>query len=293
MIVLASFPRYGHSMVAMVVMIFVVLQQTCSAKHHPPCSPSSCGKIHNISHPFRLKGDPRGCGLPRYELDCVNNLTVFTLFSGKYHVQEINYKNYTIRLTDAGVVENPACPFPRYFLNTRNFTYQPPPDYTTTAALTILSDNGRYRFDEYLSVGLLKCTNPVTDDPRYVKLNTSRCNDSKGHIYALVEYDIDYQPLGLKDIKVGCHLKVVTLAANFFTKTGEDEYVVAVDTWNASYADIHKWLNHGFWLSWLQPVICREKCGKHSECSLNHTTAQVQCDQLCHDFGSIGTTCVF
>ncbi|KAL6321772.1 hypothetical protein AAG906_035290 [Vitis piasezkii] len=42
----------------------------CAASENQPCRPSSCGDIQNISIPFRLKGDPLGCGHPdpTYEL---------------------------------------------------------------------------------------------------------------------------------------------------------------------------------------------------------------------------------
>ncbi|KAK7815340.1 hypothetical protein CFP56_001736 [Quercus suber] len=80
----------------------VLLHETCSAtaKAHP-CAPSSCGDIHDISSPFRLKTDPKNCGDPRYELLCENNHTVVYLAEGrKYYVQEINYSMYRIRVVE-------------------------------------------------------------------------------------------------------------------------------------------------------------------------------------------------
>ncbi|KAM1263301.1 hypothetical protein ACFXTH_028309 [Malus domestica] len=80
--------------VFLVVGFFCVV---CSAKddrHH--CAPSSCGIITNISYPFRLKHDPDNCGDQWYNLSCENNRTVLYLYSGKYHVQAINYDNYTV-----------------------------------------------------------------------------------------------------------------------------------------------------------------------------------------------------
>nr|DAD29542.1 TPA_asm: hypothetical protein HUJ06_031010 [Nelumbo nucifera] len=51
-----------------------------AAGKHEYCAPSSCGKITNISYPFRLKGDPRlDCGDRRYELSCEDNRTVLYL----------------------------------------------------------------------------------------------------------------------------------------------------------------------------------------------------------------------
>lgn len=289
MIILPSSSCYAQSMVAIVVINFLLFQQPSSAKHHPSCPPSSCGKIRNITNPFRLKGDPRGCGLSGYELDCVNNVTVLTLFSGKYHVQEINYKKYQIRLTDVGIVED-ACSVPRYFLYEQNFSYFEIPYYSTPDALTF-RDMEIAEFG-YPSIGFLNCSNAVTNDPRYVEMDTHRC-DSEGHIYAILMCDLI--GLDLMDIKVGCHLKVATFANLFKSiKKIDDHYYSAeyVDCINASSADIRKWLNGGFWLSWLAPVICRKQCGKDVKCFLNETT-QVQCDRhrYCHYVTTTSTNC--
>ncbi|TKY56098.1 serine/threonine-protein kinase [Spatholobus suberectus] len=278
MIAFPSFSRYTQSMVAIVVIIFVVVilvlfQQT---KHRPSCPSSSCGKIHNITYPFRLKGDPGGCGLSGYELDCVNNVTMLTLFSGKYHVQDINYKRYQIRLTDAGVVEDTACSIPRYFLYYGKFSFVSIPDYTTTDSLTLGYTGEVYQYWSQ-SIGVLNCTNPVTDDPRYVEVDTG-C-DSGGHIYAVMG---TYFTMG--DIKVGCHLKVATFAS---------ERLSGSDNGSVSYADIHKRLLDGFWLSWLLPVTCKDHCGKGIKCSLNETTSQVECDpqRYCHYVYHTTTKC--
>ncbi|KAL6321159.1 hypothetical protein AAG906_012931 [Vitis piasezkii] len=51
----------------------------CAANGNQTCRPSSCGDIQNISYPFRLKGDPPGCGDRDYELVCENNRTMVNL----------------------------------------------------------------------------------------------------------------------------------------------------------------------------------------------------------------------
>jgi len=58
------------------VVILVLVHQTCSAEGSHHCPPSSCGTIRNISYPFRLEGDPEHCGDPRYTLSCENDQTV-------------------------------------------------------------------------------------------------------------------------------------------------------------------------------------------------------------------------
>lgn len=80
-----------------------VLQQTCS---------SSCGDIKNISYPFRLKGDPSGCGYPEFELSCQSNQTILELFnSAKYYVKRISYDESTISVADV-YLANGSCSLP-------------------------------------------------------------------------------------------------------------------------------------------------------------------------------------
>ena len=118
-----------------VLIALVLVHPTCCATTANNCSASSCGNIHNISFPFRLKTDPENCGYPVYELSCENNRTVlnsFQSFGGKYYVQEISYNNYTIRIVDSGIQKNNYFSTPNYSLYRYNFsswygytTYQP------------------------------------------------------------------------------------------------------------------------------------------------------------------------
>ncbi|MED6187189.1 hypothetical protein PIB30_074107, partial [Stylosanthes scabra] len=104
------------------LLLIISLQQILSCRGGG-CSPSSCGKISNIKHPFRLKDDPANCGDQRYELSCENNRTVLYLFPGKsYGVEAINYNNFTIRLVDPGISENDCSTLPRYSLSRSNFS---------------------------------------------------------------------------------------------------------------------------------------------------------------------------
>jgi hypothetical protein len=58
-----------------VLIVVVLVHQTCSAEDGHQCAPSSCGNIHNISDPFRLQDDPENCGDRNYTLSCENNNT--------------------------------------------------------------------------------------------------------------------------------------------------------------------------------------------------------------------------
>ncbi|BAT89449.1 hypothetical protein VIGAN_06040400 [Vigna angularis var. angularis] len=266
MVVLSSFWCSAQSVMASVAIIIVLFQQTHGAQDRPLCAPSSCGKIRNITYPFRLKGDSPGCGLPRYELDCVKNVTVCTLFSGKYHVQNIDYETFKIQLTDAGLVEDTACSIPRYFMFSKNFTSVGNPSAYATDPLTIWNAKGYATGYAYIPpfVAFLNCTDPVTDDPRYVEVNGMLC-DSRGHVYAVIGSIYSF---GMRDIKVGCHLIVATFGNwNNGWNNGT----------NVSYVDIHERLHNGFWLSWAL-FKCIDQCGKGVGCFVNETTNQIRCD---------------
>ncbi|XP_061360098.1 rust resistance kinase Lr10-like [Gastrolobium bilobum] len=224
-----------------VVLIVVLPHQTCPEKVPQSCF-ASCGKIANITYPFRVKGDPEECGVKRYELDCVNNVTVVKLYSGEYYVESINYNNYTIRLVDPNIEPTNCSSLPRYFLYPSNFSdYY---GYSISRSLQNL-DVYPYQFGPTEFGGLIfkqviymYCTNPPSDDAYYV--DTASCLNQ--HIYAIVG------DLELGRLKPQCRVKLVTL-----TSFWDTEYANAnrhVD--NVSYIDIHRALQYGFEVSWLQ-----------------------------------------
>ncbi|CAL5405279.1 unnamed protein product [Camellia sinensis] len=96
------------------------------------CNSSSCGDIHDIRFPFRLKSDPVDkCGYKYSQLECENNRTILHLYSGKYYVQAINYDIYinyetyvrgSISLVDVGIQGNNCSSLPLHSLTHRNFS---------------------------------------------------------------------------------------------------------------------------------------------------------------------------
>ncbi|CAJ1972054.1 unnamed protein product [Sphenostylis stenocarpa] len=66
---------------------------------------------HTLS--ISTNGDPKKCGDTRYELGCEDNVKVLYLYSAKYHVQAINYNNYTARVVDPVLQHN--CSFSTSF----------------------------------------------------------------------------------------------------------------------------------------------------------------------------------
>ncbi|KAH1215238.1 Rust resistance kinase Lr10 [Glycine max] len=183
---------------ALLVFVLLLVQQICATNgQEHACPPSSCGKITNITHPFRLKGDPKGCGDNRYELACENNVTVLYLYSGKYHVQAINYNNFTIRVVDPGVQQPNCSSLPRYFLSQSNFSaiddgdpYQLPFQNRLDSAENV-----------FQHIVFLNCRHAVIDNEKYVETDPCiKWHFSKGYIYAIAG------DLIAKDFEVGCEM---------------------------------------------------------------------------------------
>nr|XP_007161519.1 hypothetical protein PHAVU_001G076100g [Phaseolus vulgaris]ESW33513.1 hypothetical protein PHAVU_001G076100g [Phaseolus vulgaris] len=255
----------ARTLVSIMATIILLFQPDyCIAKRQPPCPPSSCGQIRNISYPFRLKGDPNRCGDPRYELDCVNNATLLTLFSAKYHVRDIDYERYKVVVSDPGREEEGAnCSFiPRNFLTDSNFR---------PTGLVGPDDFGSQPFTwepwDTFRIGYFNCVNPVSDDPRYVEVGRGECG-SGGHVYAVLEPSL-YE-WRVKDIKVGCVLMVATVV-DWTPKE------------NVSYDEIRGVISEGIRLSWL-PVICEDRCGRGTDCKvINESKGEVECEKhYCH-----------
>ncbi|MED6194693.1 hypothetical protein PIB30_030882 [Stylosanthes scabra] len=258
------------------LLLMISLQQILSCRGG--CSPSSCGKISNIKHPFRLKNDPASCGDERYELSCENNMTVLYLFPGKsYGVEAINYNNFTIRLVDLGISQNDCSTLPRYSLCTSNFSdaygfSQIPKEVTEPYAC--FQDVGYGdKTGLFNHVIFLNCSNPIIrdDDGRFV--DASHCIDGKKkgdhhrHVYAGVG--------GLKVaeltqlIRNDC--RVMVAASSVFGSLHR----------NLSYGEIHRRLSYGFELSWMLGGVCASVCGDLKTCFFNETTQSITCVDYC------------
>ncbi|KAM1706160.1 hypothetical protein ACFX2K_028342 [Malus domestica] len=203
--------------------------ETCNADNSSAKScTSSCGHIHNISHPFRLNDDPKYCGDVRFTLSCESNITVLDLpSSGKYYVQAINYNNKTIRLLDPGLDNN----------NCSSMSQNIPP---TTEDINSLS------------IYYLKCSNP-SNSSLYVDTapclnNTSSSSSSsqpKTYSYVTVEDRVRYPDVW--DLDEGCSVEWMSLTAGYVE-----------DYSSFSYKDIHNALMYGFELYFEDPYTYNE-----------------------------------
>lgn len=221
----------------LVFLLFLVQVQARNLNEAADCS-SSCGDIHNIKYPFRLKGDPSGCGDPDFEFSCVNNKTILEIFPGKYYVKNISYTDNLLRLVDVNFA-NGSCSLPSGSIENsdgfvQDIRYKGHVNYTT---------GSRIRF--------VKCSRNVTlqnNEKYYYNYTEVPCLTRNGtYTYAVLDgmyTAMDYPPT--------CSL--VSLAPVDYH---EDVYK------SPTYEAIVKVLQAGFDLGW--SVECRDcsLAGKH------------------------------
>lgn len=264
--------------VTVILVGFSLLFQQCRSStttsgQELSCPFSSCGKISNISYPFRLKDDPKQCGDSRYELACENNVTKLYLYSAKYHVQSINYNNFTIRLVDPEVQQSNCSSLPRHSLSRSNFcnTYDynnkncNDPYHANFINQELFFDSNKLLFEHIV---YMNCTHQVINNHKYV--NASSClnsnSKSKGYyIYAIAG------KLVAQDFQVGCHAKLV--APTSWLGNLQRNQVL-------SYDIIHKALVYGFEISWMK-LPCQKLCGDSLRCFFNSSEQHLQCNDLC------------
>ncbi|EYU40253.1 hypothetical protein MIMGU_mgv1a023815mg, partial [Erythranthe guttata] len=208
------------------------------------CAPSSCGRIRNISYPFRLKTDPIGCGHPKYELSCENNTTSIYFNSQKYLVQVINYHNYTIRLTDASIQLNDSCSFPNHSLSASDFV---DPGYTY---------NSKRYYAFYLTktwpITFISCPYPVNNTQHSLLLDTSQyCADGFNESNSRHKY-IKFGPLNGSSIMDMCRIDRMVMTSLDLTYKNEGLVL-------SNLSQVHSCLIYGFELS-VFILHCRSYC---------------------------------
>ena len=227
-----------------VLIALVLVHPTCcatTAMVNHTCSASSCGNIHNISFPFRLKTDPENCWQSWLELSCENNRTVLYISGGKYYVQEISYNNYTIRIVDSSIHKDNYYFFStptnyslsRYYIN----SYRPFYSYLQKS-----TKKGRYsRAELSRSLFLMSCEKPV-NSPLYLDTSTCNYNDNSSSISDSKRYR--YVTVGITNasqVEDSCQVEKMFLTS----------WPINNDDPNISCTDVHHELAYGFELSWL------------------------------------------
>ncbi|TQD87044.1 hypothetical protein C1H46_027427 [Malus baccata] len=214
--------QYTSSLLySLLILLFFVQIQA-----QPNCS-SSCGEIKNISYPFRLKGDPSGCGDSDYELSCVDNKAILEIFPGRYYVHNISYHDQTIRLVDVNFA-NGSCGLPSGPVETtdgfvRDVRFR---GYG-------LNPGSRFRF--------VKCSTNISSVPEAANHTTVPCLTRNGtYVYAVYDGDYSYY-----EPRKSC--SVISLAPVDLRKD--------VTKFN-SYEAVMELLKAGFEIGW--SVKCRD-----------------------------------
>lgn len=227
-------------LVVLLVLVVGLYCGTCNARgnHHHHCKPSFCGNILNIRYPFRLESDPQNCGDLRYNLFCEKNLTVLYLYCGKYYVQSINYKNYTIRVVDSNVRKGNCSSkynfrYNCYSLAKYNFRYWDPYSISQTKKF----HNRTFEFFQLSKpIIFMTCETPV-NSPLYVDtatcISSSALYNSSGRSYVVIGN------LNASDLRDSCSIELMTMIASR----------PCTKDMNPSYIDIHNELVYGFVLS--------------------------------------------
>ncbi|XP_047178512.1 rust resistance kinase Lr10-like [Vigna umbellata] len=236
---------------------FMVVVLLLLPKIHGGCPPSSCGKITIITYPFRLQGDPENCGDERYELGCENNVTMLYLHSAQYHVQAINYDNYTVRVVDPALQHHNCSSLPLRSLSRSNFS----DTYTDRMGpyQAGLDPAGNWESLNFEHIVFLNCNHSVREKGKYVESGECVKWDSNGYSYAVGG------DLKAKDLEVGCYVKLVA-PTSFRTLN------------NHSYAAIHRALAYGFEISWIKLACQKISCTfGDGFCYLDSSSQKLQC----------------
>ncbi|XP_062002588.1 uncharacterized protein LOC133720342 isoform X3 [Rosa rugosa] len=155
--------RVWLACIVIAVIGFVICHDDATGAKH--CEPASCGDLHDIRFPFRVKingaYDPNCLSHPA-ELSCEQNRTVLNLFNGTYYVKTIDYRDYTMQIVDPGLLRD-TCPFrPLYSLTSSNFSegYTHEPGWVKNQYLDI----------EFNYVVFFDCSSEV-DSAEYIRTN--------------------------------------------------------------------------------------------------------------------------
>jgi len=245
---------------ALPFLVILSSHHSCSATKNTSnyCAPSSCGNIHNISYPFRLNTDPKGCGNKKYELACENNVRpTLYLHMVKYYVQAINYSDFTIRLVDAAVQKDDCFSIPHHSLTEellRSYYYKI--NWRESSVLTFLCCKNQMRLNhtDYI-MDTSSCKNgsgTAYSSSSSSSISSPSCVDMEGYSYVMVDGHV-------QDVPHLCRINLI--------------YSVPKNMTNMSYTDVHDILVYGFELSWFSfccDYITENRCNLDEATMMNN-----------------------
>ncbi|KAL1829687.1 rust resistance kinase Lr10 isoform X1 [Daucus carota subsp. sativus] len=192
------------------IFIFTFLCREAAA-----ASPSSCGNIHNISCPFKLRGDHQKCKAFTQELLCLNNQTVLYLPPANklwYYVESINYDYRSIRIVDPGLEKNNLSSSPLHSLAEEDLQ-----QYAYRGVSRNIEDRSLYTETLFHLSGLnqpiamIECPFPV-NSTQYINVTSPNSSYSlsvfgKKYIYSYAYKVVGF--LAIPEVKVNCRISNV------------------------------------------------------------------------------------
>ncbi|XP_030466525.1 rust resistance kinase Lr10-like [Syzygium oleosum] len=228
----------------LLVLLIIQAGISCYARNNHLCAPSACGEVSNISYPFRLKGDQKGCGDSRFKLACEANRTVLSLFDGRYHVKSIYPSNYMgsidwyyghMKVVDVGLQKSNCSSLPLHQLMTSNFNGE---------------DYEQYYISGGARVTIVSCSKQVRSPSYPLYIATEPCIAINGYYsYAVIEAKAS-------DIEDFCTITMSTMAAFYLWELEylqEERAPWFRENRPISYNDIHNVMADGFNLSYRVP----------------------------------------
>ncbi|KAJ6431809.1 hypothetical protein OIU84_019145 [Salix udensis] len=241
---------------SLVVILFIATffllakKASCTDPQFLACEPQSCGG-QNISFPFHIQNaQEEYCGYPGFTVSCnEKSKTVLSLSDNEYIIQEIDYQNHSLRLSNAaGFGKNTSCipQIQNISLNDDRFRLS----ITTTGVFLFYNCN--YTLLESDS----KLLNHKVD-----------CSGENANVSTVAMLDDD-PLLGSASEKCGAGV------------------VAPVDVYRGENVSIGKMLERGFVLNWVASncSVCDESGGR---CGFNNATYQFKC--FCPDGPQAGS----
>ncbi|XP_040373014.1 protein SUPPRESSOR OF NPR1-1 CONSTITUTIVE 4 [Rosa chinensis] len=164
--------------ICVIVIRFEIYHDDAKAEEH--CPPASCGDLHDIRYPFRLKSNgtsANNCQNSPAELSCEQNRAILKLFNGRYYVLGIDYESHSIQVVDPGLLSD-TCPFRPIHRLTTDDLYNTGPYYPYNPN----HDSDYRHYDRYYPyydypVSFHDCRSKV-ESPDYIKINCSNSSSS-------------------------------------------------------------------------------------------------------------------
>ncbi|CAO2160802.1 unnamed protein product [Urochloa humidicola] len=203
--------------------VLAFLVANVGGRHHKSryaCSPFSCGALRNVSHPFRQRGDPAGCGFLSYELDCSDTKATIRIDTGTYYVVNINYTASSFWVVDANFDMHISCPYSRWHQFPQVYGHADSQWDTISLAPS----------DEVTWASFLNCSQVVWNNGRYKPV--ACLSTSNSFVYVAISKN----PFYVGDLEASCgHFAMVPMGG--WGKTVPE---------NASFEDIVRFMRNGF-----------------------------------------------